>query len=129
MADDPYLVCLALVQQGSERRLPVAGQSWSAADDERQEPGDRGRALALELLLRLWQRSDEGALARAAGDPSLLLLEMPLEQMSERLPLIKAAWLRGGSTEECLAALKSLASRGWWVGVAKYEPVTFHPWG
>lgn len=129
MADAPYLVCLALVQQGRERRLPVAGQSWPGSEEERQDPGDRGHALALELLLRLWQRSDEGPLARAAGDPSLLLLEMPLEQMSDRLPLIKAAWLRGGSTEECLAGLQGLATRGWWVGVAKYEPVTFHPWG
>ena len=98
MADTPYLVAIALVEFDGRRALPLGGQSWPAAQDE-AEPGELGRALALDLLLRLLQRSQEGALRRVAGDDSLLLLEMPLEQMSERLPQLKAAWLAGGDTE------------------------------
>lgn len=128
MADAPYLVCLALVDQGERRLMPLNGKSQRAENLALDDPGDDGRSLALELLLRLWQRSDEGAQARAAGEASLLLLEMPLEAMSERLPLIKATWIQGGGTEECLNALKGLAGRGWRIAVAKYEPVTFHPW-
>ncbi len=95
---------------------------------EASDPGETGRSLALELLLRLWQRSEEGALQRAAGDASLLLVEMPLERMTEQLPRIKADWILSGDTAALLSALNELATRGWRVAFAKYEPVTFHPW-
>ncbi len=124
MADTPYLVALALVEVGGKRALPLGGQSWPAAASA-EEPGDLGRTLALELLLRLWQRSDEGALQRAAADTSLLLLEMPLETMSEQLPQLKADWLSGGSTDTLQAELRALASRAWQVSFAKYDGVSF----
>jgi hypothetical protein len=127
MADTPYLVALALVELNDRRALPLGGQSWpgfATADD----PGDLGRNLALELLLRLWQRSDEGALRRAAADTSLLLLEMPLETMSEKLPPLKAQWLSNGDTPALLSGLAQLASRGWIATFAKYEGVSLRPW-
>ncbi|MCX5968568.1 MAG: hypothetical protein NTV57_13190, partial [Cyanobacteria bacterium] len=83
MADAPYLVALALVDKGGLRALPLAGKSQSAAAAQAQDPGEDGHTLALELLLRLWQGSDELPLRRAAGEPSLLLVELPLELMSE----------------------------------------------
>ena len=126
MADAPYLVALALVELDGKRALPLTGKSQRQDSDG--EPGEAGRTLALELLLRLWQRSDEGALRRAAAEDSLLLLEMPLEVMSERLPLIKADWIAGGTTEELLASLKQLAQRRWRIGIVKYQPATFTPW-
>ena len=142
MADTPYLVALALVELNGKRALPLNGKSRSSAPaassdpaniensgPENPGPGDEGRGLALELLLRLWQRSDEGPLQRAAGEDSLLLLEMPLELISERLPLLKANWIGGADTESLLAELRKLALRGWRVSIAKYEPVTFTPWG
>lgn len=126
MADAPYLVALALVEIDGKRALPLTGKSQP--QESGGEPGEAGRTLALELLLRLWQRSDEGALRRAAADASLLLLEMPLEVMSERLPLIKANWIAGGTTEQLLASLKQLAQRRWQIGIVKYQPATFTPW-
>ena len=128
MADTPYLVALALVEIAGRRALPLGGQSWPAAASS-DDPGELGRTLALELLLRLWQRSDEGALRRTAGEASLLLLEMPLETMSEQLPKLKAAWLAGGGTDAMHAELRALAARGWQVSFAKYEGVTITPWG
>jgi hypothetical protein len=126
MADAPYMVALALVELDGKRALPLTGKSQR--DDSPCEPGDDGRTLALELLLRLWQRSDEGPLQRAAAADSLLLLEMPLEVMSERLPVLKANWIAGGSTEELLASLKQLAPRRWRISIVKYQPATFTPW-
>jgi hypothetical protein len=82
----------------------------------------------LELLLRLWQRSDGGPLQRAAADNSLLLIEIPLDVMSEQLPLLKASWLATGDTAALEASLKALVIRGWRLGIAKYEPVSFSPW-
>ncbi|MFM7314315.1 MAG: hypothetical protein ACKO0M_14330 [Cyanobium sp.] len=128
MADTPYLVAVALVEIGGRRALPLGGQSWPAAAGA-VDPGDLGRTLALELLLRLWQRSDGGALQRAAADTSLLLLEMPLDTMSEQLPRLKAAWLGGGGTDTLHSELKALAARGWTVNVAKFDGVQFTPWG
>ena len=93
MADAPYLVALALVEFAGKRALPLTGKSQSADAADAVDPGDDGRTLALELLLRLWQRSEEGPLQRAAGEASLLLVELPMELMSEQLPLLKANWI------------------------------------
>lgn len=128
MAAAPYLVCVALVEKGGKRAMPLAGQSCPAGAEAEVDPGDRGRGLALELLLRLWQGSDAATLQRAAGEDSLLLLEMPLEEMTERIPVLKASWLGSGDTEALLAALRPLVLRGWRIGVAKYEPISFTPW-
>jgi hypothetical protein len=128
MAESPYLVALALVAFAGRRALPLTGKSQAAAALEISDPGDAGHRLALELLLRLWQRSDEGPLQRAAGDASLLLIELPLDVMTEEIPRLKAKWIAGGDTAELLSALASLASRGWSIAAVKYEPVRFIPW-
>lgn len=128
MADAPYLVALALVEQQGRRLLPLMGKSQPAQAAPVVDPGDEGRTLALELLLRVWQRSDDGALQRAAGDDSLLLVELPLEVMSAQLPPLKASWLAGADTHDCLAGLRALVIRGWRISIARYEPVTFSRW-
>ena len=131
MANAPYLVALALVELDGKRALPLTGKSQSAtaaSAPAENDPGDDGRTLALELLLRLWQRSDGGPLRRAAADNSLLLIEIPLDVMSEQLPLLKASWLASGDTAAFETSLKALVIRGWRMGIAKYEPVSFSPW-
>ncbi len=128
MADTPYLVALALVEISGKRALPLTGKSQAAAALEASDPGEAGRSLALDLLLRLWQRSDEGPLQRAAGDASLLLVEIPMEVMSDQLPLLKASWLSGGETQVLLDSLQGLVSRAWRISIAKYEPVSFTAW-
>lgn len=70
----------------------------------------------------------EGALQRAAGEDTLLLVELPLEVMSEQLPVFKARWISGGETAELLHSLQGVAQRSWRVAIAKYEPVQFHSW-
>jgi len=128
MADTPYLVALALVEFNGQRSLPITGRSQSAAAARLGDPGQEGLNLALELLLRLWQRSDGAPLQRACGETSLLLLEIPLADMSEQLPVLKARWLADGNTEVFQAGLQALAQRGWRVLFAKYEPVTLVAW-
>ncbi len=128
MADAPYLVALALLEVGGKRALPLTGKSIPAALLEASDPGEDGRTLALELILRMWQRSDEGPIQRAAEDNSLLLVELPLELMSDQLPLLKASWIAGGDTTEFLKKLEGLVSRGWRLVFAKYEPVHYQRW-
>lgn len=128
MADNPYLVALALIEQDGRRSLPLTGKSQPAAAAAASDPGETGRSLALELLLRIWQRSDDGPLRRAAGPDSLLLVELPLEVMSEQLPVLKANWIATGDTAALLDGLKTLVQRGWRIHFAKYEPVSFPSW-
>jgi hypothetical protein len=125
LADTSYLVVLALVEKDGRRSLPLTGKSQPAAA---ADPGEAGCTLALELLLRLWQGSDDIPMRRAAGDASLLLVELPLELMSEQLPILKANWIAGGDTPRFEAGLQSLVNRAWRITIAKYEPISFVPW-
>ena len=128
MAESPYLVCLALIEQNGQRRLPLGGGSLSAPIAAGGDPGDQGKALALDLLLRLWQQSDNGAIARVNGADSLLLLELPMECFIETLPRLKQQWLASGDTPALLQGLRQLAGQGWTIATAKYGEPTFTRW-
>ena len=127
VADSPYLVALALCDQGGKRLMPLAGRSQRVVAEAGESPDELGHALALELLLRVWQRSDAAALSRAAGPSSLLLVELPMDALPERLPELKAEWLTTGDTEACLAALREIALRAWSMSVEKFQPVALTP--
>ena len=127
MADTPYLIAMALFDQQGRRALPLAGRSQAEVAPIGEAPQLLGHALALELLLRVWQRSDEGSLQRAAGLYSLLLVELPMERLPEDLPAIKAAWLKTGDTEAFKVALQAMSSRGWTIAVEKFKPVLLNP--
>ena len=127
MADTPYLIAMALFDQQGRRALPLAGRSQAEVAPIGEAPELLGHALALELLLRVWQRSDEGSLQRAAGLYSLLLVELPMERLPEDLPAIKAAWLKTGDTEAFKVALQAMSSRGWTMAVEKFKPVVLNP--
>ena len=55
MAEAPYLVALALIEQEGRRALPLAGRSLTAEAAAAEQPVEVAHALALELLLRVWQ--------------------------------------------------------------------------
>ena len=124
MADTPYLVALALIEQEGRRALPLAGRSQKKVAAEGEAPDELGRALVLELLLRVWQRSDEGLLKRAAAAESLLLVELPMERLPEDLPVLKAAWLNSGDAEAFRKGLQGMSPRAWTVAVEKFQPVS-----
>ena len=124
MADSPYLVALALFEQKGTRAMPLAGKSQKTVVSAGEQPVELGRALVLELLLRIWQRSDDGPLQRAAAEQSLILAELVLERLPEDLPRLKAAWIRSGDTAFFMQSLQSISLRAWRISVAKFEPVT-----
>ena len=124
MAATPYLVALALIEQEGRRALPLAGRSQKEVAAEGEAPDELGRALVLELLLRVWQRSDEGLLKRAAAAESLLLVELPMERLPEDLPVLKAAWLNSGDAEAFRKGLPGMRPRAWTIAVEKFQPVS-----
>ena len=127
MSDTPYLVVMALISQEGRRALPLGGRSQKTIAAHGEAPHELGHALALDLLLRVWQRSDEGSLQRAAGLYSLLLVELPIERLPEDLPAVKAAWLRTGDTEALKVALQAMSSRAWTMAVEEFKPVALTP--
>ena len=128
MADSPYLVCLALIEQNGLRRLPLGGKGLQQSIAAGCDPGAEGHALALDLLLRLWQQSDDGAIQRTQGLQSLLLLELPMDCFLETLPQLKQAWLRTGNTEALMDGLRQLTVQGWTLATAKFSQPTFACW-
>lgn len=128
MADFPYLIALAMVERGDRRALPLCGRSQTAEAAAQADPGEPGQRLALELLLRLWQGSDAEPLRRAAGDGSLLLVQMPMEAMTEQLPALKARWLSGGDSAAFRTDLLALSSRAWRLVFERHQPLHFVAW-
>jgi len=129
MADAPYLIALALLEQNGVRAMPLQGKSLREPLAADADPGEVGRQQALDLLVRVWQRSDEGALRRAGGDQSLLLVTVPIEALQEQLPALKAAWLNSGDTAALLEELKALASGVWSMTLESRQPLSFQRLG
>ena len=113
MADAPYLIALALLEQDGQRAMPLQGKSLREPIAADADPGDVGQQQVLELLLRIWQRSDQGPLRRLGGELSLLLVAVPIEALQEQLPQIKADWLNSGDQTALITALGRLGSGLW----------------
>lgn len=125
MADAPYLIALALLDQGGQRAMPLQGKSLREPLPPDGDPGEVGRLQALDLLVRVWQRSDQGPLSRASGDQSLLVVAVPIEALQEDLPALKAAWLNSGDTAALVQGLAELGSGVWSLTLESRQPLSY----
>jgi hypothetical protein len=125
MADAPYLIALALLEQNGERAMPLQGKSLREPLAADGDPGEVGRQQALELLVRVWQRSDQGALSRAGGEQSLLVVAVPIEALQEDLPALKAQWLNGGDTAALVQGLAALGTGVWSLNLEPRQPLAY----
>lgn len=113
VADSPYLIALALLEQDGVRAMPLQGKSLREAIGPNGDPGEDADALLYGLLLRVWQRSDLGPLRRSDSERSLLLVQVPIEALQTTLPALKAAWISSGNTEVLLRQLAAGSSGLW----------------
>lgn len=113
MADAPYLIALALLEQGGRRAMPLQGKGLRQPLAVGEQPLEVAHQQGLELLLRVWQRSEEGPLRRAAGDHSRLVVVVPIDALQAAIPELKAAWIRSGDTPALLRQLTALGSGLW----------------
>jgi hypothetical protein len=125
MADAPYLLALALLEQDGVRALPLQGQSLREPPAPDAGPGELGERQALELLVRVWQRSDQAPLRRAAAADSLLLVTVPIEALMERVPSLKARWIADGDTAALIEGLAGLGGRLWTLSLEPRQPLQF----
>ena len=84
-----------------------------------------GHRQALELLQRVWQRSEQGPLRRAAGDQSLLVVEVPIEALQELVPALKARWIGDGDLSALLAGLGGLGGGLWSLTMEPRGPLQY----
>ena len=124
MANQDYLIAIALIEQNNERAMPLGGK-----EIKENLEGDNfiklGEEVTLNLLLRLFQRSDEGFLKRVSSDKGLLLVHMHPKRMQKELPFIKSEWIRDGDTNQFLKYLGNLSKEIWTVSFIKYKGIDF----
>ena len=125
MSENLYLLALALIDQEGKRFMPLGGKSISKFIDPSSNPGIAGEALASDLLLRVFQKSESGRLRRSNGDQSLLLIQLPMELMQERIPIIKAQWITTGDNEKLMAELQIVCNGIWSAVFNREDGLTF----
>ena len=61
MASQDYLIAIALIEQNLVRAMPLGGKEIKDNLEEKENFEKLGEEVILNLLLRVFQRSDEGA--------------------------------------------------------------------
>ena len=62
MASQDYLIAIALIEQNLVRAMPLGGKEIKDNLEESENFKKLGEEVILNLLMRVFQRSDEGAL-------------------------------------------------------------------
>jgi len=68
MASQDYLIAIALIEQNLVRAMPLGGKEIKDNLEESENLKKLGEEVILNLLMRVFQRSDEGALKRASEE-------------------------------------------------------------
>jgi hypothetical protein len=89
MASQDYLIAIALIEQNNVRAMPLGGKEIKEKLEEQSNLIKLGEEVILNLLLRVFQRSDEGALKRVSQDNGLLLVHMHPKKMPKRTSIYK----------------------------------------
>ena len=124
MASQDYLIAIALLEQNEVRAMPLGGKEIKDKTVE-ENFNKLGEEVILNLLLRVFQRSDEGPLKRASENKGLLLVHMHPKRMQKELPFIKSEWIRDGDTNQFLKYLGNLSKEIWTANFVKYKGVEF----
>ena len=125
MASQDYLIALALIEQNGVRAMPLGGKEIKETLDDLENFNKLGQEIILNLLLRVFQRSDEGSLKRSSEDKGLLLVHMHPKRMQKELPFIKSEWIRDGDTKQFLKYLGNLSKEIWSASFIKYKGIEF----
>ncbi len=125
MSEATYLIAIAFIEQEGKRFMPLGGKSLGKTLGFDEAPGPKGEEIALELLLRLFQRTEHSNFRRDAGDQSLVIVEMTIENMQENLPSLKSNWVDSGDTEKFFSCLCEISKSIWNVSFVKYQGILF----
>ncbi len=113
MEDQKYLIAIALAEQNNKRLMPLGGKTFAGVDALSQFPKNEAEKIILDLLLRLFKRTNEGNLKISNNKNGLLLAEIGFENMQKNLSVIKSNWINNGNTANLIEKLKSICSNIW----------------
>ena len=125
MASQDYLIAIALIEQNDIRAMPLGGKEIKDNLEDADNFNKLADEVILNLLLRVFQRSDEGFLRRASQDKGLLLVHMHPKRMQKELPFIKSEWIRDGDTNQFIKYLGNLSKQIWTASFIKYKGIEF----
>ena len=125
MSDHPYLIAIALIEQNGKRLMPLGGKSLKKFLEDDDPPGEKANEIVLELLLRLIQRTEDFSLKRLAHDESILIVQMPMEEMQKKLPSFKSKWLSTGDTHSFISELNKCSKGVWRINFVRYEGLIY----
>ena len=126
MDEQKYLIAIALAEQNNQRLMPIGGKTIRGVDSENQPPKQEAEKIVLDLLLRLFKRTNEGNLKISNDETGLLIAEISFESMQNNLPVIKSDWINTGNTDTLIEKLKSISSKLWSIKYKKYEGIMFN---
>ena len=121
MEEQKYLIAIALAEQNNNRLMPIGGKTYSGSDASRKAPKKYAEKIILDLLLRLFKRTNEGKLKISNESKGLLLAEISFENMQNNLPIIKSNWINTGDMNELIYKLKLNCSNLWSIQYKKHE--------
>ena len=126
MEEQKYLIAIALAEQNNKRLMPLGGKTITRADTLSQVPKKEAEKIILDLLLRLFKRTNEGNIKISNEENGLLLAEISFESMQNNLPIIKSNWIDNGNTDDLIEKLKSISLNIWSVKYKKHEGIIFN---
>ena len=125
MEEQKYLIGIALAEQNQKRLMPLGGKTFTKVEASSEPPYKEAEKIILDLLLRLFKRSNEGSLKITNNDNGLLLIEISFERMQKDLPIIKSNWINSGDTDKLIQELKKISYGFWSINYQKHEGILF----
>ena len=123
MEEQKYLIAIALAEQNNKRLMPLGGKTFAGVDGLSQAPKKEAEKIILDLLLRLFKRTNEGNLKISNNETGLLLAQISFENMQNNIPIIKSNWINDGNTDKLIEKLKSICSNLWSIEYKKHEGI------
>ena len=126
MEEQKYVIAIALAEQNNKRLMPLGGKTFAGVESLNQVPKKEAEKIILDLLLRLFKRTNEGNLKISNDETWLLLAEISFESMQNNIPIIKSNWINDGNTDNLIDKLKSICSNLWSIEYKKHEGIIFN---
>ncbi len=124
MSDNNYLVAVALYQQNEKRYMPLNGKSIGKRSFSDEGFENLCKEISLELLMRIWQKSDQNSVKRYCKNISIVIVELPLERIQNNMKPLKSQWLLNGDTKSFLDQLSNISIRSLHLSWAKYDGIS-----
>ena len=125
MSNYPYLISIVLIEQDGKRFMPMGGKSLKEVDSSDSLIKLKAFDVALELLLRVLEKSESGKLKRLAKEKSLLIAKLELNSLQQKFPFIKKEWIINGRNQQFISSLLEISEKAWFMEFTKYEGITF----